>query len=166
MALVVFYILGVVTLIAAAGVVSTRNVVYAALFLLAALAATAGLFVLLLAEFLALVQILIYGGAIVIVLLFAIMLTRSDTYATAAEHSQWPIAALASAVLFGLISASFFSDADRFNSDIRTGVDIETLSTELFTTWAIPFEVASIVLLIALVGAIIISHSGGKGEES
>ena len=106
------------------------------------------------------------NGAIVIVLLFAIMLTRSDTYATAAEHRQWPIAALASVVFFGLISASFFSDANRFNSSTRTGVDIETLSTELFTTWAIPFEVASVVLLIALVGAIVIAHSGGKGEES
>lgn len=166
MALVVFYILGSVTLFAAAGVVSTRNVVYAALFLLAALAATAGLFVLLLAEFLALVQVLIYGGAIVIVLLFAIMLTRSDTYETSTEHRQWPIAAIASVVLFGLIAASFFSDADRFNSSIRSGVDLETLSTELFTRWAIPFEVASVVLLIALVGAIVIAHSGGKSEES
>jgi NADH-quinone oxidoreductase subunit J len=166
LALVVFYILSAVTLFAAAGVVTTRNVVYAALFLLTALAATAGLFVLLLAEFLALVQVLIYGGAIVIVLLFAIMLTRSNTYETSTEHRQWPIAAIASAVLFGLITASFFNDAERFNSTIRNGVDLETLSTELFTTWAIPFEVASVVLLIALIGALVIAHSDGKGEES
>ena len=166
MALVVFYVLSAATLFAAAGVVTTRNVVYAALFLLAALASTAGLFVFLLAEFLALVQVLIYGGAIVIVLLFAIMLTRSNTYETSTEHRQWPIAAVASVVLFGLITASFFNDAERFNSNIRSGVDLEMLSTELFTTWAIPFEIASVVLLIALVGAIVISHSDGKGEKS
>ena len=65
--LTVFYILGAVALGASAGVVTTRNVVYAALFLMVALGAVAGLFVVLLAEFLALVQVLIYGGGIVIV---------------------------------------------------------------------------------------------------
>ena len=77
MVLVLFYILGAVTLFGAFGVVATRNVVYAALFLIASLLGVAGLFVLLYAEFLALVQILIYGGAITILLLFALMLTRA-----------------------------------------------------------------------------------------
>ena len=73
-----FIILSVLTLGGGLGVVMTRNVVHAALLLLVSLMAVAGLYLILLAEFLALVQVLIYGGAIIIVLLFAIMLTRSD----------------------------------------------------------------------------------------
>lgn len=166
MALLTFYVLGSITMLAAAGVVLSRSVVYAALFLLASLTATAGLFVLLFAEFLALVQVLIYGGAIVIVLLFAIMLTRSDAYERSTEHSQWPVAAIASLIFFGLSTAAFFNDASRYNSGVRTPVKLETLSMDLFTVWAIPFEVASIVLLIALVGAIVIARSREEGEES
>ena len=166
MALLTFYVLGSITMLAAVGVVISRSVVYAALFLLASLTTTAGLFVLLFAEFLALVQILIYGGAIVIVLLFAIMLTRSDTYERSTEHSQWPVAAVASLIFFGLAASAFFSDADRYNSGVRTPVELETLSLDLFTVWAIPFEVASVVLLIALVGAIVIARSREEGEES
>ena len=95
MGLVVFYIFGAITLLAALGVVTTRNVVYAALFLLVSLAGVAGLFVVLFAEFLALVQLLIYGGAIIIVILFALMLTRSTEFSTtAAEHRRWPVAAV------------------------------------------------------------------------
>ena len=77
MGLAFFYIAGAVTLFGAIGVVVTRNVVYAALFLLVSLAGVAGTFVLLYAEFLALVQVLIYGGAIIIVILFGLMLTRT-----------------------------------------------------------------------------------------
>ena len=75
-----FIILSVLTLGGGLGVVLTRNVVHAALLLLVSLVAVAGLYLILLAEFLALVQVLIYGGAIIIVLLFAIMLTRSAEY--------------------------------------------------------------------------------------
>ena len=72
-----FILLSIVSLGGGLGVVVTRNVVHAALFLLVSLVAVAGLYLVLLAEFLALVQVLIYGGAIIIVLLFAIMLTRT-----------------------------------------------------------------------------------------
>ncbi len=164
MGLGVFYALSAVTLLAAAGVVTTRNVVYAALFLLVSLAGVAGIFVLLLAEFLALVQILIYGGAIVIVVLFAIMLTRLREYEGPTEHGQWPVAALASLTLFVLLIAAFYTDSDRFSAGTRRAVDLELLGNTLFTRWAIPFEAASLVLLVALVGAIVISRSGGREE--
>ena len=164
MALGVFYALAAVTLLSGMGVVATRNVVYAALFLLVSLAGVAGVFVLLLAEFLALVQIFIYGGAIVIVILFAIMLTRLREYQGTTEHPQFPAAALASLTLFVLMIAAFFIDSDRFNADNRSAVDLEVLGGTLFTRWAIPFEVASVVLLVALVGAIVISRSGGREE--
>ena len=90
-----FILLASVTLGGALGVVLTRNVVHAALALLLSLVAVAGVYLLLYAEFLALVQVLIYGGAIIIVLLFAIMLTRGSEYPRISDNRQWPLAALA-----------------------------------------------------------------------
>ena len=156
---IVFYAVGAISLLAGLGVVLSKNIVSSALFLLIALGGVAGAFVLLYAEFLALVQILIYGGAIVIVILFAIMLTRTEDFRISGEHRQWPLAAVVSTGLLILMIASFTSDADLFNSGSRSHVDLDTLGTVLFTEWTIPFEVASLVLLIALIGAVVISRS-------
>ncbi|MFH1141203.1 MAG: NADH-quinone oxidoreductase subunit J, partial [Chloroflexota bacterium] len=90
--LVLFYLAGALTLGGAMGVVSTRNIVHAAIFLLAALMGVAGIYLLVFAEFLALVQVLIYGGAIVIVVLFALMLTRLQEFRGPMENPQWPVA--------------------------------------------------------------------------
>lgn len=162
--LALFYVVGTVTLLAAAGVVMSRNVIYAALFLLGALGGVAALFVLLLAEFLALVQVLVYGGAITIVILFAVMLTRQQELQSVAEHRRWPLAALGSAALFVLMAAAFIVDSGTFGSSVRNGVTLGELSRTLFTRWAVPFEVASLVLLVALIGAVVITRPGGRGQ--
>ena len=166
MTLAIFYVLAAVILASSVGMVTTGNVVHAALLLLAALGGVAGLFVLLFADFLALVQVLIYGGAIVIVILFALMLTRRGEFELTSEHRRWPVAAMASAGLFTVLTIAFVSDSSQFNSVDRSGVDIETLATVLFEKWALPFEIASLVLLVALVGAIVIARSGGPEERS
>ena len=159
MGLVLFYIAGMVTLLGAIGVVTTRNVVHAALFLLTSLAGVAGVFVLLYAEFLALVQVLIYGGAIIIVILFALMLTRAGEYEAATENRRWPYAAVVSIGLFVLLVFAFISDSGRYNSNVRTAIDLETLGIALFEDWAVPFEIASIILLVALIGAVVIGRA-------
>jgi NADH-quinone oxidoreductase subunit J len=164
MGLVLFYILGGITIIAAMGVVTTRNIVYGALFLLVSLMGVAGLFVVLFAEFLALVQLLIYGGAIIIVILFALMLTRETDFSIATEHRRWPVAAVVSLALFGLLASSAINDSSRYNSDRRSGIGIEELGAGLFENWAVPFEIASIVLLVALIGAIVIGRSGDEED--
>jgi len=139
-------------------VVLTRNVVHAALALLLSLLAVAGVYLILFAEFLALVQVLIYGGAIIIVLLFAIMLTRSAEYPRISDNRQWPLAAVAALGLLGVLVASFLiRPVDNTKAQSPVFGD---LANSLFTRWAIPFEVASLVLLVALVGAIIIARSG------
>ena len=138
------------------GVVVTRNVVHAALFLLLSLLAVSGLYIVLIAEFLALVQIFIYGGAIIIVLLFAIMLTRSREYPRISDNSQWPLAAVASLTFFGLMTVAFATNPIR--AEARTGVAFSDLGRSLFTDWALPFEIASLLLLVALVGAIVIAR--------
>ncbi len=151
-----FFLMSAMALGGGLGVVAARNVVHSALFLLLSLLAVAGLYVLLLTEFLALVQIFIYGGAIIIVILFAIMLTRSREYPRISDNAQWPFAAVAGLLLFGLLTFAFL--VNRPEADERTRVAFTDLGHSLFTDWALPFEIASIVLLIALVGAIVIAR--------
>ena len=157
-----FVIAAIFTLGGGLGVVATRNVVHAALFLLLSLGAVAGVYLLLFAEFLALVQVLIYGGAIIIVLLFAIMLTRSREYPRISDNPQWPLAIIAGLSVFGVLTAAFLwkgtSDTDAVGPDRA----LATIGESLFTEWAVPFEVASLVLLVALIGAIIIAQTGGR----
>ncbi len=153
-----FILLAVVTLAGGVGVVATRNVVHAALALLVSLLAVAGIYLVLFAEFLALVQVLIYGGAIIIVLLFAIMLTRSSEYPRISDNKQWPLGLVAALGLLAVLAAAFWTGQPQ-----STGPEspaLGDLANSLFTRWAIPFEVASLVLLVALIGAIIIARTG------
>ena len=157
--LVLFYIAGALTLGGALAVVMTRNIVYAAFALLVALIGVAGTFLLAFAEFLALVQVLIYGGAIVIVVLFALMLTRIQDFQYLSDNRQWPIAALVAAAIFGLLVAAIVGTGVRTVG--RQGVGFEAVGQSLFTQWAVPFEVASLVLLVALIGAVVLVRSSG-----
>ena len=157
-----FILLSVFTLGGGLAVVVSRNVVHAALALLVSLVAVAGIYLLLFAEFLALVQVLIYGGAIIIVLIFAIMLTRSAEYPRTSDNKQWPLAAIASLALLGvLVPAYIINSAEGTEAQ---NAPFTGIAESLFTTWAVPFEIASLVLLVALIGAIIIARSG-PGEN-
>ena len=159
--LVLFYVAGALTLGGALGVVLTRNIVYAAFALLASLVGVAGLFLIVFAEFLALVQLLIYGGTIVIVILFALMITRLEDFQHLSDNRQWPVAALVAISVFGLITATVVATSVPTNEDGRQGVPFEDLGNSLFTEWAVPFEVASLVLLVALIGAVVLVRSSG-----
>lgn len=158
--LILFYIAGALTLGGALGVVMTRNIVYAAFALLASLLGVAGMFLLVFAEFLALVQILIYGGAIVIVILFALMLTRIDDFEHITDHKGWPIAAIISIGMFGLFIASIIGTNVKTVAE-RQGVPFTDLGNSLFVQWAVPFEIASLVLLVALIGAVVLVRTSG-----
>lgn len=160
LSLVVFYLLGAVCLGGAVGVVVSRNVVHSALLLLVSLMGVAGLYLLLLAEFLALVQVLIYGGAITIVVLFVIMLTRVQEFKAMKDNQQWPLAIVAALAMFVLLAAAMIKGAP--TETHRQSVSFEELGSSLFTQWAVPFEVASLVLLVALIGAIVIARQGGE----
>ena len=162
--LVTFSFLVVLVLGGAFGVVITRNVAHAALYLLMSLASVAGVFILLVAEFLALVQVLIYGGAITIVLLFALMLTRAEEFSNVRDNPQWAVAGVAAISIFVVLSGVIFSNKLDVQQPIGPG--LEELGAELFTNWVVPFEIASVVLLVALIGAIILARaSDGQGGE-
>ena len=139
--------------------VLTRNIVYAAFALLVALLGVAGVFLLVFAEFLALVQVLIYGGAIIIVILFVLMLTRIQDFENLSDNRQWPLAAVAATATFGILAAAIVATSVRTTE--RQGVEFEELGKSLFVNWAVPFEVASLVLLVALIGAVVLVRSSG-----
>lgn len=157
---VAFAFLAALVLGGGLGVVTSRNVAHAALFLLVSLAAVAGIFVLLVAEFLALVQILIYGGAVVIVLVFALMLTRLEEFSSVRDNPQRPLAALAALAVVGALAGAFLTD--RPATQALKGPGLADLGRELFTNWVVPFEIASLVLLIALVGAVLMARAGDR----
>ena len=154
---VAFAIVAVVALVSGIGVVTTRNVAHAALFLLVSLASVAGVFILLVAEFLALVQILIYGGAVTIVLLFALMLTRTEDFSKEGVNRQWAVGAVAALGVFGAMAAVVLGD--RLDTQELRGPGLQELGSDLFTNWVVPFEIASLVLLMALIGAIILARA-------
>ena len=157
--LIFFYLAAALVIAGGLGVVFTRNIVYAAFALLASMLGVAGVFLLMFAEFLALVQVLIYGGAVVIVVLFSLMLTRIQDFENLTDHRQWPLAAVISVGVFALLVASVLTTSVRTGE--RKGVGFFELGESLFRDWAVPFEVASLVLLVALIGSIVLVRTVG-----
>ena len=153
----VFAILAVTGSVAALRLVTAKNVVHAALYLVVTLAAVGAVYLLLAAEFVAWVQILIYVGAIVVLLLFSLMLTRAPIGREALDNQQRGISALVGVgILAGLgllIQDAFSGQRIELEPSFTAGI-----GNELFSTYVLPFEVVSFVLLAALVGAIVLAR--------
>src|SRR3989454_4997789 len=160
---VIFYVVAVPTVVGAFGVVTARNVVPSALFLILSLLSVAGIFILLSAEFLAIVEVLIYGGAVTILVLFAMMLTRVRDMPVALDGPQRPFAALAAGAFLAISVVSVLSTDWPGQTDTVNVISLEQIGNRLFTTWAVPFEGASLVLPVAWLGAIVLAR-GEEGE--
>lgn len=154
-----FSVAGVVAVVAAVVVVVSRRIVHAALWLVLALGAVAGCFGALQAEFVALVQILVYVGAIVVLVLFALMLTKAPTNPlpelTTGRSSFAAVVAAVLALILGTGVVLAFS-----NEKIKPVTDgsARAVGTQVFKNWVLPFEVLSVLLLAALIGAIALSQ--------
>jgi NADH-quinone oxidoreductase subunit J len=161
---VVFWILAVVITGAALRVVTCANVVHAALYLVAALMGAGALYVLLIAEFVAWVQVLVYVGAIVVLMLFGLMLTRAPIGRANLDNDQRPLAALCALAVF-VVTSWITIDAfegreiafDRLG-DFGGQGNTEAVGEVIFSAYVLPFEVVSILLLAALVGAVVIAR--------
>ena len=156
---VVFIILSLVTLGAALAVVTSKNLFHSALFLILSFVGVASLYVLLEAPFLAAVQVLVYVGAIAILIVFAIMLTRRLMAEDLVQrNAQWGWSALGAVLLFVALGVILF----QVNWPVvEAAVPKETISIlgqDLMGRYLVPFEVASVLLLVALVGSIIIAR--------
>src|SRR5688572_1927473 len=139
-----FYLMAFASIVGGIGVVWSRNVVHSALFLVLSLAAVAGIFLVLFADFLALVQILIYGGAITILILFAMMLTRVADEAVVIDNPQKPWGIAAAAAFLGITLYSIYNTPWNISTGEIQRVPFKELGSSLFTQWAIPFEMASL----------------------
>jgi NADH-quinone oxidoreductase subunit J len=156
---IAFGIVAAVVVLSALKVVTTRNVVHAALYLVLVLAGVGASYVLLAAEFVAVVQVLVYIGAIVVLFLFGIMLTRAPIGRMGKlSHDNW-YAGLFVAVLLGAVLAYVLVDAfeDVEVEPAQVGTTA-LVSDSIFSTYLIPFEVVSVLLLAALVGAIVLAR--------
>ena len=160
---VAFWILAVAMAGAAIGVVRSQNVVHAALYLVVVLAGAAAQYILLAAEFVAWVQVLIYIGAIVILFLFGIMLTRAPMRSEGSmDNEQRVAAAVVGLFLFGVITAllvdAYGGKEIKLQNKLVTIGRSGTIATSIFRDYLVPFEVVSMLLLAALVGAVVIAR--------
>jgi NADH-quinone oxidoreductase subunit J len=158
---VIFVVLSAVALIGGVGAVTSRNLFRAALWLVVSFVGVAGFYVTLQAEFLAMVQLLVYVGAISILIIFAIMLSRRMMAAdTQVLNEQWIGGLIAAVALFAILAYVLLTVAwPVFESEVPEGA-IAALGAALVdpTKFLLPFEVASVLLLVALVGAVIIAR--------
>jgi NADH-quinone oxidoreductase subunit J len=165
---IIFLLTGVLILGSALMVVIARKLLHAALWLVVALFGVAVLFAILQANFLAVIQVVVYIGAIAILFIFAVMLTRRDLLDKGPQtHSNWWISALLGLlILTGLVLLIFnVPGVDRTANALPGGLDtVLALGTALVSpdAYVLPFEVASVLLLSALVGAVYIATIGKK----
>ncbi len=158
---VVFVILSAVALIGALGVVTNRSLFRAALFLVLSFIGVAGFYILLEAELLAMIQLLVYVGAISILIIFAIMLSRRMMSAEIkALNEQWMLALVTALALFAILAFILLRVAwptveASVPDDAISDLGLALVSPDQFV---LVFEVASVLLLVALVGAVIIAR--------
>jgi NADH-quinone oxidoreductase subunit J len=169
--MIVEFLFGVMAaLVLATAVLSvvSKQLVHAALWLVVTLGAVAGVFLTLGAELLAWVQVLVYVGAVVVLVVFALMLTRSPTGALSAEVTKnQPIAAVAGALASLGLGATFVAAFHGERLAVEKPGTAARIGTALFTEWVVAFEVLSVVLLAALIAAIVLSRPESRtGGES
>jgi NADH:ubiquinone oxidoreductase subunit 6 (subunit J) len=162
---VLFVLLTIGMVAAGAGVVFINRITAAALFMAFAFLCNAGMFLLLGAETIAMFQVLIYVGAITVLILYGVMFTKfSDRPRALFFQRQTPLAAVfvaAVAIPVAIVALSFTSPAPR-----PGGGDLVALATSVFTDFAFPFEVASVLLLAAMVGAIVLTKRDDPEEAA
>ena len=154
-----FGIIAVVMIFAALRVVTTSNVVHAALWLVLVLAGVAAQFILLGSEFVAVTQVLVYIGAVVVLFLFGVMLTRASMGDDETVAGEKRIMASVVAVL--LLAVMAMALIDTFEDD-RLVIDepqrVAEVSDSIFSQYIVPFEAVSVLLLAALIGAIVVAR--------
>ncbi len=168
--LILFIILAAVAVASASGLLISRNTVYAALYLVLNFATVAVFYLLLGAPFIALAQVTIYAGAIMVLFLFVIMLLGSEKLPRG-QVLPWqrPLAIVLAAIL--LVEAGFLlfqrlqltAGLSNPEASVNTTQSLQTLGMSLFSQYLLPFEVTSVLLLVAMVGVIVLTKKE-KGE--
>ena len=167
-----FWIMAVITLVSALMVGLVRDLIHAVLFLILSFIGIAGLYVTLSADFVAVVQVLIYAGAISVLMLFSILLTPRSARDNAAVSYVAPVASVAILVAVIIIYAGLETDWVKASNDFSSTA--REIGNALLKPYVLPFEVASVLLVVAMVGAIILVRPAdepagstplGQGEQ-
>jgi len=172
---VLFYFFGGVAVLSAVLMVTRRNAMHSAVFLITTLMATAGIFLQLRAEFLFIAQIILYVGGIMVLFIFVIMLVRLDVALHHVRFRMQKMVAVLVALALGLEVVAILYAARRlpgqglFISEITPADKLppnsEELAKSLFSAYLLPFEIASVLLLVAMVGAVVMAKSKKGAEE-
>lgn len=156
-AAIVTYIFAAAAAVSATAILFVKQVFHAALLLLICLICIAGIFVTLNAEFLAVVQLIVYAGGVVLLIVFGIMLTRKEDLPNTSDNK------LITAIIgTALLSVMVYALGDWPASDSSTFISPERMGALLMTKFAVPFEIAGFLLLISLVGAIVAAVQGKR----
>lgn len=155
-----FGVIAVMMVVAAIGVVSTRNVVHGALWLVIVLAGAAAQYILAAAEFVAVSQVLVYIGAVTVLFLFGIMLTRAQVGAERnLNNTTWPVAIPVAVLMLGVLSWAII---DSFHAaklpTTSAPTDTTMISDSVLSPYIVPFLAISFVLLAAAIGAIVLAR--------
>jgi NADH-quinone oxidoreductase subunit J len=161
--LVLFFLLAAVAIVSAGGMLVSRNAVYSALFLILNFATVAVFFLLLGAPFIAMAQVTVYAGAIMVLFLFVIMLLGAERLRRKQTLAwQTPVAALLGLVLLveaGYILLGRGASGTQALQSLPAGFGgPAAIGVELFTTYLLPFEVTSVLLLVGMIGAIVLTR--------
>ncbi len=157
----IFYVLALITVVSAVLVVFMPRPLHNVLFMIMTMLGLAGIFLLLHAEFVALVQVIVYAGAVMVLFLFVVMLLNLDRLGASDQAKAvrgWAGALIGFAV-FGVLLTAFKYLPQMVTpktAAVDTPSNTEALARELFTTYLLPFEIASVLLLAAMIGAVIL----------
>ena len=171
---VIFYLIGAICVLCAGGVVVASNPVHSAIFLVLCFFNVAGVFLMLGAEFLAVVQVIVYTGAILVLMLFVLMLVDPDNLPEfhAARPVQRYVGLLLGAILLLEIGVAIIDRTIRGASSNATaenvalvGGNTQALGRALYSTYVFPFEIASLVLTVGVIGAIVLAMPERLGER-
>ena len=170
--LILFYVFGAIAITSAIFVITRDNVVHSAMFLAATLLSVAGLFLTLRAEFLAGVQVIVYVGGILVLFVFVIMLISVERNVFERQYNrQWTLALVTAGILIVEIVYAVFQGRDSFvlpaAAPAVAGAAVgntEQVGVALYTQYLLPFEIASILLLVAIVGAVVLAKKKTQTE--
>jgi NADH-quinone oxidoreductase subunit J len=158
---IVFFVLAALAVIGAVSLIMQKHPIHSALSLIVVMVALAGLYLLLGAEFVAAVQIIVYGGAIMVLFVFVIMLLNAgvEEHTSISKMAGGPGLLLVLA-LAGFVGATITRAADHVQSTSQSGVLSSTrdISTKVFTDFVYPFELTSFLILVAILGATVLAQ--------
>lgn len=166
MDLIAFYILAAIVTVSALGVIVSRNPVHSVLFLILAFLTSAGLLVLIGAEFLAMLLIVVYVGAVAVLFLFVVMMLDVDfVELKQGTLGYWPLGLIAGGLMFGEIALVTFArgsvvENGTFDPSPGAATNAEAIGLVMYSDYLLLFQLAGIVLLLAMIGAIVLTLRG------